>query len=68
MYTTPSLFQLYLCEFPHDGHTPAYAIVPDNERLHAPTPVVSEGEPVKVAPQALGGDVPAVNAVLLSET
>ena len=39
--------------------------MPDDERLHAPTPIVSEGEPVKVAPEPLEGDVVAVDAVFL---
>ena len=55
----------YLCEFPHDRYAPADAVVPDDERFHAPAPVVPEGEPVKVTPEPLEGDVVAVDAVLL---
>jgi hypothetical protein len=39
--------------------------MPNDESLHAPTPVMSEREPVHVTPETLEGDVPTVNAVLL---
>jgi len=39
--------------------------VTNDQSLHAPAPIVSEGEPVDVAPEPLEGDVPTVDAVLL---
>ena len=55
----------YLSEFPHDGNTPADSVMPDDERLHAPAPVVAEREPVQVTPDPFEGDVPTVDAILL---
>ena len=37
----------------------------NDQGLHAPAPVVAEGEPVDVTPKSFNGDVPAVDAVLL---
>ena len=36
----------------------------NDERFHAPAPVVTEREPVHVAPQPLEGDVPTVDPIL----
>ena len=55
----------HLSKLPHDGDAPEKSVVPDDQGLHAPAPVVAEGEPVKVGVELAWGDVPAVRAVLL---
>ena len=54
-----------LREFPHDGDAPANAVVPDDQGLHAPAPVVAKCEPVQTVVEFLSADVPAVDSVLL---
>lgn len=39
--------------------------MPNDESLHAPSPEVTEGKPVEVAPYPLPRDIPAVRAVFL---
>ena len=54
-----------LRKLPHDGDAPADAVVSDDQRLHAPAPVVTKCKPVQTVVEFLSTDVPAVDPVLL---
>ena len=54
----------HLGQLPHDGDGPADSIVSDDQGLHAPAPVVAEGEPVKVGVELAWRDVPAICPIL----
>ena len=55
----------HLSELPHDGDGPTDAVVPDDEGLHTPAPVVPKGEPIEVSPKTFHCDIPTIGAILL---
>lgn len=55
----------YLSELPGNTDGPAEAIASDEQRLHTPTPEMTEGKYVKVTQDSLPGDGVTVHSVFL---
>lgn len=55
----------YLSELPRNTDSPAEAITSDEQRLHTPTPEMTECKYVKVTQDSLPGDGVTVHSVFL---